>query len=121
MRHASIASAFLLFAAVAVLLTSETSRAAEGASADRGKEIYGESCAKCHGKSGEGDGRAGKSLEHKPTAFTDKSKLATDDKLFKATKEGGKAVGQSSDMEGFPKLSDDQIHDVVAYIKTFAK
>ena len=120
MRNTSIASALLLLAGVAVLTISMSSRAVAG-NVDSGKAVYVESCAKCHGNTGAGDGRAGRSLEHKPTPFNDKAKLSPDDKLFKATREGGKAVGQSGEMEGFPKLSDDQVRDVIAYIKTLAK
>ena len=120
MRNAPVTFAVLLLAAVGVLTASMSSRAL-GASLEGGKAIYEESCAKCHGTAGAGDGRAGRSLEHKPTAFNVTSKLAPDDKLFKATREGGKAVGQSGDMEGFPKLSDEQIRDVIAYVKTLAK
>jgi len=120
MKATSMASATVLLTALALLTISMSSRAV-AANEDSGKATYVESCAKCHGNSGAGDGRAGRSLEHKPTPFNDKSKLSPDEKLFKATKEGGKAVGQSGEMEGFPKLSDDQVRDVIAYIKTLAK
>ena len=120
MKHAPVLAAVLMLAGLAFAM-SRDSGGVEIANAERGKAVYDEGCAKCHGKTGGGDGRAGKELEHKPTPFNVKAKLSADDKLFKATKEGGKAVGQSGDMEGFPKLSDDQIHDVIAYIKTLAK
>ena len=121
MKPATAAAAVVLVAGMALLLVSRNSGGAELGNAEHGKALYDESCAKCHGKTGAGDGRAGRELEHKPTPFNVKSKLSADDKLFKATKEGGKAVGQSGDMEAFPKLSDEQIHDVIAYLKTLAK
>lgn len=89
--------------------------------AGRGKPIYEEQCAKCHGVDGDGKGRAGRSLEHMPTSFTNKSKLPSDDDLFKAIRGGGKAVGKSGDMEAYPKFSDQEVADLVAYVRTLSK
>jgi mono/diheme cytochrome c family protein len=96
---------------------------ASSARAGDAKELYEKKCAKCHGLDGDGNGRAGRSLKHTPTAFKDKAATAkfTDDQLVKSIKEGGEAIGQSKDMEGFPTLKDDEVKGLVAYIKTLGK
>ncbi len=84
------------------------------------KTIYQEHCAKCHGQNGDGKGRAGRSLDPKPTDFT--MAVANDAEWFKATKFGSKAVDKSNGMEGYEKvLSDEQIRQVLAYCKTFKR
>ena len=85
-----------------------------------GKELYEAKCAKCHGATGDGSGRSGRSLKHKPTKFNDAADLKkiSDDDMFKSIKSGGEAVGQSKEMEGFPSLKDDQIKELIPYIKT---
>lgn len=85
--------------------------------AQTGKPIYVEHCMVCHGMSGKGNGPSGRKLDPKPTDFT--KAVANDDEWFKATRLGSKAVGKSTGMEGFSKkLSDEQIRDVLAYVKT---
>ena len=121
MKHAKVASVILLIACVSLLISGTSSRAADAGNVEKGKALYDESCAKCHGNTGAGDGRAGRELDPKPNPFNDKSKLATDEVLFKGTRGGGKAVGKSGTMEAFPNLTDAQINDVIAYIKTLAK
>ena len=94
-------------------------RAAAGDAAN-GKPIYNAQCVICHGKAGNGDGPVGKSLNPRPRAFS-AGKLATDDKLFNVIRRGGKANGLSKDMDAYPTFTDQQIWDVIAYLKTLAK
>ena len=96
---------------------------------ENGKTLYDAKCAKCHGKTGGGDGKSAKALNttptkfNDPTTFTDKKKLeiTPDERMAKAIKEGGEAVKQSKEMDKFPSYSDQDIQDILAYIKTFAK
>lgn len=88
--------------------------------ADKGKPIYAAQCLTCHGKAGDGNGPVGKALTPKPKPFT-KATLSSDEQLFKVIKLGGKANGLSKDMDAYPALSDQQIWDVIAYIKLLAK
>jgi len=94
-------------------------RAAEG-DAEKGKPIYSAQCVTCHGKTGDGNGPVGKALNPRPTDFK-KGDLAPDERLFKAIRKGGKSVGLSKDMDAYPALTDQQIWDVIAYIKTLVK
>ena len=100
------------------------------ASVEDGGKIYEAKCSKCHGKTGEGDGKSAKKLDTKPTkfsdaaTFTDKKKtpeLTPDARLALAIKKGGEAVKQSKEMDAFADLTDAQIADVVAYLKTLVK
>jgi len=88
--------------------------------AARGKPIYNAQCVICHGKTGDGDGPVGKSLSPRPRAFS-AGKLSPDDKLFQVIRKGGKANGLSKDMDRYPQFTDQQVWDLVAYIKTLAK
>ena len=116
-------SIVLTCVATLFIVSAHLNTASAAGVAQAGKALYDEKCAKCHGRTGDGDGRAGRSLEHKPTAFNDKALMAkeSDDRMSKAIRSGGTAIGKSKEMEGFPDLSDQQIADLIAYVKTLAK
>jgi mono/diheme cytochrome c family protein len=88
------------------------------------KKQYANMCAGCHGATGGGNGAAAAALTPKPTNFTDCAAMGkvSDDTLFKATKDGGAAVGLSAMMPPQKaSLNDAQIKDMVAYIRSFCK
>lgn len=91
--------------------------------AAKGKQKYQELCAACHGQSGKGDGPTAAVLPVKPRDHTDAAYMAklTDEQIFTTIKQGGEAMGKSPLM---PKwggiLNDQQIEDVVAYIRTLS-
>lgn len=93
----------------------------------KGKEKYQELCAACHGASGKGDGPAAPALTPKPRDHTDGAYMnkLTDEQVFNIIKSGGAAAGKSPLMPAWggppPKLSDQQIQDLVAYIRTLAQ
>ena len=85
------------------------------------KETYDKSCAACHGKDGKADTAAGKKLKAKD--FTDAKVQAgmKDEEMIKAIKEGIKE-GDKTKMKGFgDKLSDDEIKQLIAYVRSFSK
>ena len=90
----------------------------------QGKAVYEQFCASCHGDTGKGDGPAAGALTPKPKALSDKAYLSTknDDQLFRVVKEGGVAVGLSPMMPPWgTSLTEDQIRNVIAYIRSLAK
>jgi mono/diheme cytochrome c family protein len=105
---------------VAISLACLVALGASSARADdvqAGKTVYVQQCMICHGISGKGNGPSGKKLDPKPTDFT--KAVANDEEWFKATKLGTKAIGKSNGMEAYSaKLTDQQIRDVLAYVKS---
>ncbi len=97
-----------------------TFTAAHAADMEKGKTLYSQRCATCHGEKGAGDGPIGASLppEQKPRNFQEGVyKYATDDDKFKELiKKGGAAVGLSMLMPGQADLSDDDIESVLLYV-----
>ncbi|MBI2113767.1 MAG: c-type cytochrome [candidate division NC10 bacterium] len=98
--------------------------AAQQANIANGKEKYLEHCASCHGKEGKGDGPDAKDLNPKPRNHTDGNVMnrLRDNYLFTVVKNGGQAVGKSDQMPGWGNiLSDQDITDVIAFVRTLAK
>ena len=89
-----------------------------GADLAKGKAIYMGKCVKCHGEKGKGDGPKAVDMEKKPADHTDKAKMAkfTDADLKKAVKEGKRPMPAYG-----KKLTDEQIDDVIAYVRSFAE
>ena len=80
--------------------------------------IWDKQCKKCHGADGSGDTPLGKKLEIGD--YTDAATLAeeSDEDLFNMTKDGV----EGTKMKGYgDKLSDDEIHSLVALIRSMAK
>jgi len=87
------------------------------ASTQAGQALYVKTCAACHGKTGLGDGPKAKSLKTTPTDFSKAdSQKQTDGEHFYKTKTGR---GDMPKYEG--KLSDDDIWNVVNYVRTLKK
>lgn len=96
-------------------------RAADLAAA---KQSYGTFCVKCHGVNGKGDGPAAATLATNPRNFTDCGTMGKidDATLFNVIKNGGAAANLSKDMQAWSTgFGDDEIHDLVAYVRTFCK
>lgn len=112
--------------ALAVLAAAATMPAGAWAQGDaaRGKASYEAMCTSCHGATGKGDGAAAAALDPRPRDLSDKGYMSglADAHLFKVIKEGGAGVGKSPLMPPWGgALSDDQIRDVVAYVKTLSR
>ncbi|HEY8154284.1 MAG TPA: cytochrome c [Myxococcota bacterium] len=91
--------------------------------AARGKLQFESYCVSCHGPRGEGDGPVAASLDPKPARLGDRAYMSgkTDDYLFGVIKNGGASVGRSPMMAPWGgSLSDAQIRDVIAYVRSLA-
>jgi mono/diheme cytochrome c family protein len=88
-----------------------------------GKTKYDANCIGCHGATGKGDGPAAAALNPKPQDHTDGKTMnaLTDKYLFDIIKQGGKAVQKAALMPAAnKKLTDQDIWDMVAYIRSLA-
>ncbi len=94
---------------------------------DAGKTAYEVNCSSCHGMAGKGDGPISAALNPRPRDFStgefklDANKSGSpgeDEDLRLVIKNGGMAYGGSALMAGWPTLSDEQIGQIIAYIRT---
>lgn len=84
----------------------------------KGKKLFDQNCAACHGSSGLGDGDAGKSLNPRPTniAAFSKMPMATDGYLFWTITEGGIPLGTA--MPAFKStLKEEDIWQIILYLR----
>lgn len=106
--------------ALSALSTQALSTPAQATDAARGKALYRAYCTQCHGLAGNGKGINAPQLAVQPRNHTDRAEMSarSDADLFKAIKEGGQAVNKSILMPNWDgNLSDDEIHDLVAYLR----
>ena len=93
------------------------------ASVDRGKVIYKEYCAQCHGATGKGDGPAASGLNPKPAIHANIpfDKVPTE-YLYNVINHGGAAMGKSPNMPYWGLTIGQQgVADVMAYLKATFK
>lgn len=87
-----------------------------------GEVIYAAQCVKCHGDKGAGDGPQGQKLKDKPGNWTAGGlKGMTDQQIADVIAKGGKAIGKSAAMPAYSKLSEAEVANLVAYVKSLAK
>ncbi len=83
------------------------------------KENWAKHCAKCHGEDGKGQTQMGKKLKVKDYTDAKAQESFKDDEAIKLTKEG-KKEGDKTLMKGFSDvLSEQEIKDLVVYIRKF--
>jgi len=83
-----------------------------------GKKVYEKYCLLCHGATGKGDGASSGSLEIKPANFGDKKRMSgqSDGAL------AWKIISGRGPMPAWgPVLQENDIWNVINYIRTFAK
>ena len=92
-----------------------------------GEVIFVTNCATCHGTSGKGDGPVGKALTPTPRDFTtgdfkfdtdEDGTPGTDSDIRNVIANGGGAYGGSPLMAPWPTLSDDDVSNVIVYIRS---
>lgn len=90
------------------------------ASAADAKATYEKECAKCHGADGKGETKMGKKVGAKDYSTAKVQEELKDDKAFKAIKEGLKE-GDKTVMKPTEGVTDDEIKELVKYMRTFKK
>ena len=91
---------------------------------ERGRQLYRENCAPCHGESGKGDGVGAQSLPVRPADHTNGALMSsrTDTFLRDVIVKGGTGVGLSAFMPAWQGIFNEQeIRDLVAYIRSLAQ
>jgi mono/diheme cytochrome c family protein len=109
---------------VALILLVVPKASAHKGDPQAGKTKYDQFCASCHGVTGKGDGPASAALNPKPHDWTDKHhvKSHTNEYFIQVIKVGGAALGKSPLMPPWGTvLSDQDIQNVVAYIRTLSQ
>ena len=101
-----------------------------GADLAAGKATFDANCSACHGLTGKGDGPVGAALPVSPRDFsvgefkldTNKDgKLGTDADLKNVIQQGAAAFGGTPLMAPWPTLTESDINNIIAYIRTFKK
>ena len=98
--------------------------AASDRDVEAGKQLYATHCAACHGESGKGDGASAAAFATRPFDFTAGHLLNNlpDEFLIDVVRDGGPAQGLAPTMPPFNRtLSEAQIRQVVAYVRTLAQ
>jgi cytochrome c oxidase cbb3-type subunit 3 len=87
----------------------------------RGKVLYQAHCSGCHGKEGKGDGPGAANINPKPIDHTNAQYMSalSDEHLFTVIRRGGKDVGRPA-MPPFPNLSDQEIKDLIAFMRSIS-
>ena len=114
-------SLFICFLIVSTLLSAkaETSSVPQEA-----VDNYATYCSACHGEQGNGNGPLANALELTPTPHQHSEYIRglTDEYLVTLLRNGGPAVGKSELMAPWKgTLSDQQINELVAYLKELAQ
>ena len=86
----------------------------------RGADIYKLNCVSCHGETGAGDGVVGASLDPRPSPIGHTTQMLADDLVFYRVSEGGVAF-QTSMPAWKGVLSEEQIWDVIAYVRVLGQ
>jgi mono/diheme cytochrome c family protein len=117
----------LIFTATFAVLAAFVATTANAGDAAAGKTLYDTNCMSCHGMTGKGDGPVGAVLTPRPRDFsTAEFKFDTDGDgtpgsdadLTGVIKKGASAFGGSPLMAPWPSLSDDEIANLIAFIRS---
>ena len=92
------------------------------ANVEAGGKLYQARCSPCHGPDGKAATPTAQALTPKPRDHTDGAYMnqLSNEHLAKVIKNGGPSVGKSQIMPAHPDLNDQQIEDVIAFVRALA-
>ena len=82
---------------------------------------WADQCAKCHGKTGQGDTKMGKKLSIKDYSDSTVQATFTDDEAFKAIKEGRNDQSGKVRMKAIEGMADADMKAMVTYFRSLKK
>ena len=92
------------------------------ANVETGGKLYQARCSPCHGPDGKAATPTAQALTPKPRDHTDGAYMnhLSNEHLAKVIKNGGPSVGKSPIMPAHPDLNDQQLEDVIAFVRALA-
>ena len=111
------------FGLVGLILAVGTVQHVMGAgNIEDGGKLYQTRCSPCHGPDGKAATPTAQALNPKPRDHTDGAYMnqLSNEHLAKTIKNGGPAVGKSPIMPAQTDLNDQQIENVIAFVRTLA-
>lgn len=113
----------LIFKALCVAALAVAVQPLSAADIEAGETKFKQLCATCHGDDGRGDGPAARALRPAPRDMSDPEwqEETSDEHIRLVTEKGGPAAGLAPTMTAFGHaLSDEDLDNVVAYIRSLA-
>lgn len=113
---------FISLAFAAILAINAPGAVAAQGNPEKARPIYNQMCAGCHGTQGNGQEGTKSGFVPRVPTLADKEYMASvpDDYLMMIIKKGGAYMGKIAAMPAWEKkLSDEEINDIVALIRTF--
>lgn len=105
-----------LYAVMFLALLAAPAAFAGAGDATAGKDVFKKHCAICHGPTGEGNGPMAKAYNLTPPALSSKDVQALSDSEIHAVIVKGKGK-----MKPVDKITNEEIANVIAYVRTLAK
>ena len=107
---------------VLIMIVGTVQQAIGAGNAEAGGRLYQTRCAPCHGPDGKAATPTAQALTPKPRDHTDGAYMnqLSQEHLVKVIKNGGPAVGKSPIMPPNPDLNDQQMDDIIAFVRTLA-
>src|SRR5215510_293807 len=89
---------------------------------EAGGKLYQARCSPCHGPDGKAATPTAQALNPKPRDHTEGAYMnqLSNEHLAKVIKNGGPSVGKSQIMPAHAELNEQQIEDVIAFVRTLA-
>jgi len=105
-----------------IIIAGTVQKAIGAGNAEAGGRLYQTRCAPCHGPDGKAATSTAQALTPKPRDHTDGAYMnqLAQEHLAKVIRNGGPAIGKSPIMPPSPDLNDQQIEDIIAFVRTLA-